>query len=73
MHIDDIVVYTKSHHEWLRQAQTVNTYATRLGHTGRVLEVGDGFTRVHWTDTDRVSCHFPDNLEVLRRRTRGAI
>ena len=84
MQIDDLVIYTQGHYDVLVSYALVREETARrtdiLGRViydkvdrrkqivGRVLEVGEGFVRVLWLGADKISCHFPDNLQVLRRR-----
>jgi len=69
MEPDDIVIFTRGHYDVLREYQVVREISDRREQRiGRVMEVGDGFVRVLWIAADKMTCHFPDNLQVLRSR-----
>jgi len=70
---DDLVVFTKEHHAWLVSAGQAkagpNSPSSRLRYVGRIIEVGYGYVTVRWLGSEKVQKYFPDNLELLRRRS----
>lgn len=73
MQPDDVVVFTRGHYEVLRDYRVIREEIDhRLERTGRVVEVGIGWVSVLW-GSGMTTCHFPDNLQVLRSASRGQL